>query len=278
MARLPPRLRGVADRLMRRWPGRFVVRTAASVVRIELFDRSMAIAAQVFTSVFPILILLGSWVPVDDDDVAATLGIPDETRSVLDDAIGADTASATTFGIVGTLIVLISATSLSRALIRAYAVIWNLPRPKSNLRSAWRWAAAVVALAISLVAARLLVQAASHLPPPDAWEVVVAIAADVAMALFLPWVLLAGSIPVRLLLPAALLYAVAMVPIRTTSRFWVPVALESSADKYGTIGVAFTYLAWLYVIAFCFLAANLIGQVLATDDSALGRWIRSDRP
>jgi membrane protein len=276
VARLPPRLRGVAERLMRRWPGRFVVRTAASVARIELFDRSMAIAAQVFTSVFPILILIGSWVPVDDDDVAATLGIPDETRSVLDEAIGADAATATTFGIVGTLIVLISATSLSRALTRAYAAIYNLPRPRTNLGAAWRWAAAVVALAISLVAVRLLAQAVSHLPPPEAWEVAVALLADVAIALFLPWVLLAGAIPVRVLVPAALLYAVAMVPIRTASRIWFPLALESSAEKYGAIGVAFASLAWLYVIAFCLLAVNVIGYVLATDDSPLGRWIRTD--
>jgi membrane protein len=276
VARLPPRLRGVAQRLMTRWPGRFVVRIAASVVRIELFDRSMAIAAQVFTSVFPILIVLGSWVPVDDDAVAATLGIPDETRSVLEDAVGAEAATATTFGIVGTLIVLISATSLSRALTRAYAAIWNLPRPKSNLGAAWRWAAAVVALAVSLVAARLLVEAASHLPPPEAWEVAVAIGADVAIALFLPWVLLAGAIPVRVLVPAALLYAVAMIPVRTASTIWLPVALESSAEKYGAIGVAFASLAWLYVVAFCLLAANVIGYVLATDDSPLGRWIRTD--
>jgi membrane protein len=98
------------------------------------------------------------------------------------------------------------------------------------------------------------------------------------MALFLPWVLLAGLIPTRVLLPAALLYALAMVPIRAASKVWLPQALETSADKYGTIGVAFTYLAWLYVIAFCLLAANVIGQVLATDESALGRWIRNDRP
>src|SRR5690242_8386712 len=76
VARLPPRVRGVAERLMRRWAGRFVVRTAASVVRVELFDRSMAIAAQVFTSVFPLLILLGSWLPLDQDAVAAALGLP----------------------------------------------------------------------------------------------------------------------------------------------------------------------------------------------------------
>jgi membrane protein len=276
VARLPPRLRTVAEWLLSRWLGRFLMRTAASTIRIELFDRSMASAAQMFTSIFPILIVLGTWLDADGDTVARNLALPPEIRSVVDEAIGNDAASAATFGIVGTLFVVGSATSLSRALIRAYAVIWSLPRPRSRLRAAWRWAAAVIALAISLVAARLLVSAADRLPPPHTWPFAVAVTADVAIGLFLPWVLLAGLIRLRVLLPGALIFALAMVPIRAASDAWLPETLAGSASKYGMIGVAFTFLAWLYVIAFCFLAANIIGALLATDESALGRWIRGD--
>jgi len=269
-------LRTTAEWLLSRWLGRFVVRTTASTIRIELFDRSMAIAAQMFTSIFPILIVLGTWVGADGDAIAGKLSLPEQITSVVDEAIGNDSASAATFGIIGTLLVLGSATSLSRALIRAYAAIWSLPRPRSRLKAAWRWAAAVIALAIGLVAARLLVNAADRLPPPHTWPFAVAIAADVAIGLFLPWVLLAGLIRLRVLLPGALVFALAMVPIRAASDAWFPETLAASASKYGVIGVAFTFLAWLYAIAFCFLAANVIGATLATDDSAVGRWIRGD--
>jgi len=278
IARLPPRLRTVAEWLLSRWLGRFLMRTAASTIRIELFDRSMAIAAQMFTSIFPILIVLGTWLDAGGNTIAGKLALPQELKSVVDEAIGNDSATAATFGIVGTLFVVGSATSLSRALIRAYAVIWSLPRPRSRLRAAWRWAAAVIALAIGLVAARLLVNAADRLPPPHTWPLAVAGAADVAIGLFLPWVLLAGLIRLRVLLPGALIFALAMVPIRAASEAWFPETLAASASKYGVIGVAFTFLAWLYAIAFCFLAANVIGAMLATDESAMGRWIRGDLP
>ena len=41
-----------------RWPGRFEFATLAGVQRLELFDQAMAIAAQLFTSVVPILIMV----------------------------------------------------------------------------------------------------------------------------------------------------------------------------------------------------------------------------
>jgi membrane protein len=273
VTRLPPWVQRFAAWVMTRWVGRFLLRAAGKCVKIELFDRSMAIAAQMFTSVFPLLIVLGSWLHLDNDAVADLLAVPDETVSVLDAAIGGD-AEAATFGIVGALIVLISATSLSRALTRAYAAIWDLPRPKTRLKQAWRWASAVCGLAISLAVVRAMADAAEDLPRPEFWQVAVAAAGDIALGLFLPWILLAGAIRTRMLLPAAAIYALAMVPVRAASSIGFAHLLESSAAKYGSIGVAFTYIAWLYVVAFCLLVANILGNVLATDDSWFGRMVR----
>jgi uncharacterized BrkB/YihY/UPF0761 family membrane protein len=54
---------------------------------------------------------------------------------------------------------------------------------------------------------------------------------------------------------------------------WLPRALEVSADRYGSIGVAFTYLAWLYVVSFCVLLTAVFGEVIAVDRGWLGRRI-----
>ena len=50
------------------------------------------------------------------------------------------------------------------------------------------------------------------------------------------------------------------------------------ADRYGPIGVAFTYLACLYTASFCFLATAVLGQVIATDRGKLGQWIQGTEP
>jgi membrane protein len=237
----------------------------------------MTIADQFFTSVFPILILLASILgAADADAVADALDMPDESREVLDQALEQSSSSA--FGLVGILIVLASATSLSRALTRAFAAIWLLPRPRSTLRSAWRWLAVVVSLAMSLVVVRALGKFAADVPPGDVWQRVLAFGCDVAVMLLVPWLLLSGAVALRRLLPGALLFATVMLFVRPASAIWLPRALDTSADRYGTIGVAFTYLAWLYVVAFCVLVTAVLGQVVAMDPGWLGRRIRGTAP
>jgi membrane protein len=273
VSRLPARLRPMAERALDHWLGRFVLGCMVTSRRIELFDRSMSIAAQIFTSVLPILIALASLMGRDSGNVLENaVSVPPATLGVLEDVLSAP--SDPTFGVLGVLVVLVSATSLSRAMTRACAALWELPRPASHLSAAWRWVAVVLALAVSLVAARQLHNFTARLLPPGFWDKVAAAAADVAITLFIPVVLLAGAVPIRRLLPGALLFGAVMLFVRPASEVYLPHALNVSAERYGSIGVAFTYLAWLYVVAFCFLVTGVMGKVIATDEGRVGIWIR----
>jgi len=271
--KLPARLRPLAERILQHWLGRLALGCMATSRRIELFDRSMTIAAQMFTSVLPILIALASWFGDDVNEFFASAApVPANTQHLLDDVLTAPTDP--TFGVIGVLVVLISATSLSRAMTRACAAIWDLPRPLTRLSYAWRWVAVVLALAVALIAARQLSDFASRIPPPRFWDLVVGAASDVALVLFIPTVLLAGAVPVRRLVPWAVLFGAVMLVVLPASTVYLPHALNTSAEHYGSIGVAFTYLAWLYVIAFCFLLSGVVGKVVAMDEGRVGVWIR----
>jgi membrane protein len=79
-----------------------------------------------------------------------------------------------------------------------------------------------------------------------------------------------------MLLPGAFLFATLMATVRPATALWLPRALEASADRYGSIGVAFTYLTWLYVASFCFMATAVLGQVIASDQGRLGARIRGE--
>jgi membrane protein len=204
------------------------------------------------------------------------VSLPEDTRSVLEDAM--EGAGSATFGIIGTLIVLASATSLSRALARAFSAIWHIPTPKNRLGSVWRWLAVVLVLTLSLVLARAASDSVKILPPRDVWPFVLSFGLDVAVALFVPWLLLAGAMRPRVLVPGAVCFALLMLTVRPATAAWLPHALEVSADRYGPIGVAFTYLACLYTASFCFLATAVLGQVIATDRGGLGQWIRGSLP
>ncbi|WP_322938388.1 YhjD/YihY/BrkB family envelope integrity protein [Nocardioides bizhenqiangii] len=261
--------------LLVHWPGRVVVRTVRSFNRVELFDRSMTIAAQLFTCIFPILILLATWATRKDADrIGDSVSMPEESRVLLEEAVTA--AGDAAFGIVGTVVVVVTATGVSRALTRAFAAIWDLPRPRSSLGHVWRWIAVVLALAFSLLVVRIVGQLVSGVPPETVWPAAVSLVCDLAIAMFVPWILLSGAVRPRLLLPGALIMALVMLAGRPVIAAWLPGALETSADRYGSIGVAFTYLALLYSVSFAFMATAILGQVIATDEGGLGRWIRAD--
>jgi len=242
-----------------------------SLQRIEIFDRAMSVAAQLFTSVFPMLILLASWFGNTSHLFANTLGMPPEAESQVNVAL--NESGSTTFGVIGALVVIVSATSLSRALARAFAAVWALSRPRSSPASAWRWVAVVLAIALSLLVIRRSQTIADGIPPPHVWGEIVAFVLLVAVALFVPWVLLSGAVTVRALLTGAVLFGIVVVAVRPFSNFWLARSLETSAIRYGSIGVAFTYLAWLYLIAWILLATAVVGQVLVTDEGRIGRWL-----
>lgn len=277
LSRVAERLQPLARWLGLHWAGRVVYTALAEFRRLETFDRAMALGAQLFTSVVPILIMLAVWLGQSASErFADAVTMPSAAAEVLAQAL--DEPGGTAFGVVGSLFVLISATSLARALTRAMASIWRLPRPKTRLSNAWRWIAVVIALALSVVVARALGRFTDALPPRHTWTIVITFVLDTLGTVFLPWLLLAGKVPVRRLVPGGILFALVMLVMRPVARAFLPGALEESADRYGTIGVAFTYIALLYTVALAFLGTMILGYVIAEDQGRLGQYFRRGGP
>jgi membrane protein len=268
------KLRRTADGLTGSWPGRLLVGTTAGLVRVQIFDRAMTVAAQAFTSIFPILIMVAAvFGSGPSKQFAEAADLPPASRNLLEAALGSGRGLGA-FGVVGTIIVLVSATSLSRALARAYGAVWDLPRLATGLSMAWRWLATVLLLATFLVANRALGWVTDQLPLSDLSSTVVLAAADCAIAVVVPWLLLTGHVSARMLLPGGILFAVAMVFVRPAGQLYLPRALAVSGERYGPIGLAFVYVSWLYVLSFTLLLAALLGQVIARDEGVVGRFIR----
>jgi membrane protein len=242
---------------------------------MELFDRSMTLAAEIFTAVFPILILSAVWLGGQrSNDIAKSLDMPSETRQVVQDAVSGGGSGS--FGLLGVVWVLIGATSLSRALTRAFSTIWVAPPPRKGPRQAGRWLGAVLVLAVAMVLVRWLAGLTADWPSGTLWGELIALVLTTGVSVLVPWMLLAGTVPARGLVPGALIFGLVVSLVRPVSHELLANSLDSSAEQYGTIGVAFTYIAFLYGLSLAFLGAAFLGQLIATDDGWLGRWIRRD--
>lgn len=248
-----------------------LVRVATELVhdfrRLEPFDRAMTLAAQAFTSIFPLVM---TTLAVVGDRGAEALGehlqnalaLPPSTTSALVDAqADGTTGQAATFGVLSLLIVLLSATSLSRALTRVYAKAWGVRVP--GWSTGWRWIAAVVGIA----ACTVLLQAVQHPASGDelatTGALVLTLVGNALLWTWVPWLLLARQVTVRKLLPGGVLMGAASVALYFASRLYMPRALDHADDKYGELGVAFTFIGWLFCVAFVLIVTTALGRAVA---------------
>ena len=244
--------------------------------RLEPFDRAMTLAAQAFTSIFPVVIVTFSLLPQDDSGrlggrVAQALALPETTRSALADAFPDDPEQATTFGLLGLLIVLVSATSFSRALTRMYAKAWSVRGP--GWRRPWRWITVIVAITGCTLLLQVAQRAASGTRPVDRGALLLTCAVNTVLWTWVPSVLLAAEVPWRYLAPGGALMGAATVALYFASRIYMPSASELRRQHFGELGVAFTCIGWLFAVAFVLIVATVLGVVVAREPGPAARFL-----
>ncbi|MGY4644724.1 YhjD/YihY/BrkB family envelope integrity protein [Cellulomonas sp. URHB0016] len=269
-AELAGRLRGTAA-----W--RLGTTFLAGFVRIEPFDRAMTLAAQAFTSIVPVLIVTAAFGPSHRGPgvaLADAIGLPQSTRDELATSVPPDAAVASSIGLLGVLVALITATAYSRALERMYAKIWDVGRP--GLRTAWRWLATVGAVVVAVAVLRITRQVTAGATWSQLAQLAVEVVVWSAVWTFVPWVLLQHRVPARTLVGGGLVSAIALAVLDAVGNVYLPLALEAGARQYGVLGLTFAYIGWLFALSFAIVVAAVAGRACAVDDGRLGRLFRGE--
>lgn len=278
--RVPASARSLLVRLARSPAGRVVERSLQALARAEIFDRSMTLAAQAFTSLFPLLILVATLRPRSGDQLgqalAESLGLNPQARDALEAALPSAGTAANAFGVVGAVVVLLSATSFSRALARMYTRVWAAPRP-ARLRSLWRLVAVLLGLVLLVVMLTFVRRVLQGSPLSAVAEGLVAFVLGGLLWTWVPWLLMARRVPVRMLAPGGVLMAVAMSVLTVAGRIYLPRALSSATSQYGALGVSFTYVTWLFAIMAALVGTTAVGAVIARDMDPVGRLLAGAR-
>jgi membrane protein len=255
---------------------RFALAVVNQMNRLEPFDRAMTLAAQAFTSIFPVVIVTFSLLPHDESGrlggrVAQALALPESTRSALADAFPPDAEQATAVGLLGLLIVLVSATSFSRALTRMYAKAWSVRGP--GWRRPWRWVTVIVAITGCSLTLQVVGRAASGSAAWTASALLLVCAVNTILWTWVPSVLLAAEVPWLYLAPGGVLMGAASVALHFASRIYMPSALSYADTHFGELGVAFTCIGWLFAVAFVLITATVVGVVVAREPGPAARYL-----
>ena len=256
--------------------GRFVLRVARDLGDLSFIDRGMTLAAHVFTSILPILIVAGalrsSLDPQTGPIFAEHLGLDETTAEILEKSLPGGAQELRATGVIGVILLVIAATSFARALERSLQKIWRTP--PVSIKFAWRWLAALVAVVIGLalvVATRIIVRGDGPIP---VIEFIAEIALWGALWWIASWIVINRRVGLRELLPGAMLAGLGFAVAGLFGRAFLPPLLADSASRFGVLGMAFTYVGWLLVLACVLLFALTVGRVFFLTNSGLA-WRRS---
>ncbi|POX37329.1 ribonuclease BN [Streptomyces sp. Ru73] len=253
-AAAPSRARALARGLARQLAG------------VGVLDNATRLAAQAFLTALPLLIAIAAYSP---DALRAELiaslrslfGVTGPLMSQVDQVYRGGPGARQTWGALGVLVAVVSATGFVRALQRLCERSWHLPRAGVRI-AVWRW---FVWLAVWL--AVLVCQGRLHggFGAAPASGVALQVVVAVLMWWWTPHLLLAGRIGWRPLFPGALVTGGAVVAFTGLSGFWLPHSLAASVQRYGPLGSVFTVLSWLILFFATVVLAVSVGYVLARD-------------
>lgn len=256
-----------------------VGRVADRLKAVSVLDMATRLAAQAFLTVLPMLFAVAAYCPGSVraellGSLRSVLGAGGPVTVQVADVYAGAERGRQTWGAIGLLVALVSATAFTRALQRLCERSWDLPR--SGLRVvAWRW---VVWLAVW--AAALVFQGGlySGFGVGRALGLPLQLVAAVLMWWWTQHLLLAGRVCWRPLLPGAALTGAGIVAYTATSGLWLPRSLRHSVERYGPLGSVFTLLSWLILFFAMVVVGIAVGRVLAQEPYVARRLgIRGDR-
>jgi membrane protein len=225
------------------------------LLRFNFIDRSLALGAQAFGALIPLLIVLEAAQPGQSslaDDLIDRFNLSGAAADSLRAAFATPTDQVTTTTL-SVVLLIVSTLSFTRRLQRLYEESWSLPT--RGLRGTGWGLAWIGALAV---------YASLHPALDNTFNgtagVILSLGGALFVGLFTPFLLLGRRIRWQRLLLQASLTAVGLTALGIWTAIYMPNAIGSSASAYGAIGVAFALLTWLWGLAFVLVVAAVYGS------------------
>ena len=157
-----------------------------------------------------------------------------------------------------------SAISAARAIRAVHSLAWEgrVGRLRRPLPAALALLAAIAAFALVIAVAG---KARAELGLAGLLVSIAALGAFAAIWLALAWLLPHGDADWKALVPGALLVALGIQLIHLGTVLFIAGRIERASEAYGSLGVAFTLLFWLFVVSRVIVASAMLNAALAIE-------------
>lgn len=264
------RLRGRLDAIGRRVP---LLGKALAVQQrySELRGNNLASAVtfQAFVSLFPLLLVIVAVIGFvsahASGDIAGSvvgeLGLTGEAARAVRDAVAAAEESRRAASIVGLAGLLWSGLGLVNALQYAYNQVWQVEeRGLKDKAVGIGWLMGAVLILVGASAVTTVLRWLPDVLAPLA--ILAALVVNFALWLWTAKVLPNRDVGWRALIPGAILGAVGLEILKVAGAYYVPRAVASSSQLYGSLGVVFAVLAWLLFFGRLLVYSAVVNVVL----------------
>lgn len=251
---------------------RATLRVAAAVrrfVAIDGYDRALALAAQAFVAIVPMLIVLAAWAPDDARTgggswLVDALGLDGEAAAAVRLLVTRPPGAAEPVTLVGAGLLAVSVVGFARSLQRTFEAAWGLSR------SGWRGLGPGLLGAAALVAAVAALVVVGSLAGPLPGGPAILVVPDAVAAALVWWpvqrLVVGGRVTWRDLLPGAVVTGAGQAVLMALSSYYLRPTISEQAQRYGVIGAAFAIVSWLVVLAVLLVAGAVIGPLVVRRD------------
>ena len=244
---------------------------------IEFADRSVALAAKGFVSLFPLLLVVVAITPHGVrvglmESLSSRFGLSGQAERLVLQAVNSADGIRSSTGVLGVTLTFVFAASFTTALQRIYLRSWRRP-PRGSLSDKPRslvWLSGFVAFLLILgVTARTLTG-----PPGTVVALLLGLLGSTLGWWWTAHALLRGHVRWRPLLPTAVVSGLGGGLYSVAASVWMPYVMDNNVAKFGLFGVSLSFVTWFTGFAFLLVAAAALSPCLAEGDDVLGRWLR----
>jgi membrane protein len=227
-----------------------------------------AVTFQAFVSLFPLLLVavaIIGFLSGDGTNIAgriiSELGLNGDARAAVVDAVAAARESKKAASVVGLVSLFWSGLGLVNALQYGYNQVWQVEeRGIKDKAVGMLWLGGAV---IVFVAAAAITTLLRWLPGYFApLGILVALVVNFGLWVWTSKILPNTRVPWRAVLPGALFAAIGLEVLKAVGAFYVPKMVASSSQLYGTLGVVFALLAWLFFFGRLIIYSAVVNVVL----------------
>ena len=232
----------------------------------DTLDACLVLAAQALLLV-PMLLAVAAFVPHalrkrTMSTVNEILGAHGDAATEINALFSGSGAAHASFGVVGVIFALASATSLTRRIQRIFERLWDVA-PGRIWSSAHRWMLWLLTWLASLIIQGSL-RASGGALAVLGWTLSAVFA--VGLWWWTPHLLMLGRIGWRRLLPTALIVGIGTTLLQGLTRVALPTILNQSVHEYGPTGMVLTFMSWLVAISGVVVIGAGIGRILGAPE------------